>query len=202
MQRASKDARASASQARQEADMACIKFTASTGQHMKARSDLGIHMEVTKELSCLDHSTPEGQARILELHDQHRAILKLKDNAASDALAAADKYKSFCEEQMWKVLTTSNVRYDKSVYTGFEFPQLVEPSERKATLLSFVEWTKRASVVKKYYAIVSDMRTMATVIDTVTGIYERPRKAHQDTGFSAVFSRQDDREDLATELRA
>ena len=189
MQRASNDARASASQAKQEADMACIKFTAAVyvGQHMKAGADLGLHMEVTKELLCLDHNTSEGQARILELQNEHSTILQMKDNAVSDALASADKYKTFCEEQMWKVLTTSNVRYDKAVYAGFEFPQAVEPSERKATLLSFMEWTKRAPVVKKYYALVSDMRAMATVMDAVTGIYEKQRKAQADAGFNAVF---------------
>ena len=165
MQRASKDARASASQAKQEADLACINFTAAVGQHMKTGADLGLHMEVTKELLCLDHNTSEGQTRILELQTEHRAILLMKDNAVSDVLASADKYKMFCEEKMWKVLTTSNVRYDKAVYAGFEFPQVVEPSERKATLLSFMEWTKRAPVVKKYFALVSDMRTMATVMD-------------------------------------
>jgi len=200
MQQASNDARASASQAKQEADLACIKFTSAVSQHMKAGADLGLHMEVNKELLCLDHNTIEGQARILELQQEHSSILQMKDNAVSDALASADKYKTFCEEQMWKVLTTSNVRYDKAVYAGFDFPQVIEPGERKATLLSFMEWTKRAPVVKKYYALVSDMRAMATVMDAVTGIYEKPRKAQADAGFSAVFSRQD--EDLATELRA
>jgi hypothetical protein len=125
MQRASNDARASASQAKQEADMACIKFTAAVyvGQHMKAGADLGLHMEVTKELLCLDHNTSEGQARILELQNEHSTILQMKDNAVSDALASADKYKTFCEEQMtlWKVLTTSNVRYDKAVYSATAF---------------------------------------------------------------------------------
>ena len=104
---------------------------------MKAGADLGMHMEVTKELLCLDHNTSEGQARILELQNEHSTILQMKDNTVSDALASADKYKTLCEEQMWKVLTTSNVRYDKAVHAGFEYPQVVEPSERKATLLFF-----------------------------------------------------------------
>ena len=68
---------------------------------MKAGADLGMHMEVTKELMtlCLDHNTSEGQARILELQNEHSTILQMKDNAVSDALASADKCKTLCDSR-------------------------------------------------------------------------------------------------------
>ena len=60
---------------------------------------------------------------------------------------SADTYKTFCEERMWGILTTSNVKLYKSTYATFAFPTVVEPTDRKVVLLSFLEWTKKAAVV-------------------------------------------------------
>ena len=180
-----------------QADQACLEFQEAEDRHVVAGKDLGSYMALSRELKAQDHNTSEGAQRILDINGL--PLMQRTAKEYSDELSSADTYKKFTEERMWGVMTTSNVRLDKSTYAMFEFPKIVEPTDRKAVLLSFLEWTKKAAVVKKYYALIADMRAMATVMDAVTGVYEQPRKKATAV-LKERYRRQDS--DLATELRA
>ena len=161
-----------------QADLACLKFQEASDRHVVAGRDLGTFVALTRELQPADHNTAEGANKILEITAHAMPIMNRKSKDFPDNVSSAETYKKFCEERMWGVLTTNNVGLDKSTYPTLAFPSVVEPIDRKAGLLSFLEWTKRPSVVKKYYALIAGMRAMATVMDAVTGVYDKPCKKH------------------------
>ena len=111
-----------------QADLACLECQEAEDRHVVAGKDLGSFMALSRELKALDHNTPEGANRILDIRALPLMARTAKDY--SDDLSSADTYKTFCEERMWGIITTSNVRLDKSTYATFAFPKVVEPTDR------------------------------------------------------------------------
>ena len=63
---------------------------------------------------------------------------------------------------------------DKSKLSMPELPSTIDPSKRKMMLNMLMNWSTQPTVIKNFPLLILNIRAMASIMDPITGIYEKP----------------------------
>lgn len=156
-------------------DERALEFAAAKSRVQAAGSALGSRLMVDEKIAAIKAQGVTGdKSELNSLTNKAVAMAEPKD--VRQKLKTAKEYKQYCEDAMWEVLTSGNVRDDKQAVPLPTFPATIDQNDRKAILTHLVDWSQIPSVVKRYRLLVPEVRPMAKVMDPITGIYQEPRK--------------------------
>ena len=157
-----------------ELDEKATTFVAAKTRHEKSGTALGKRMVADDNLR---DAIAEGVSEPTLKHLQENADrLRTQEELRVD-LKATKEFMRYCEDAMWETLLEGNVREDKGTFAMLQFPGTIDPADRKVVLATLLEWSQQPAVVKRYSLLIPEIRSMATVMDPVTGVYAKPRQS-------------------------
>ena len=117
----------------------------------------------------------------------------------NEQFSSASNYEKFALQDMYEVLSNVPIAQDVSKLEMPSLPASIDSSKRKEVLNMLMNWSRQPAVIKNFPMLILDVRSMASIMDPITGIYDAPIPP-KDKDLLSEYNKQD--KALALELQA
>ena len=132
-----------------------------------------------------------------DLHSTGMSLTDLKQR--NEQFSSASNYEKFALQDMYEVLSNVPIAQDVSKLEMPSLPASIDSSKRKEVLNMLMNWSRQPAVIKNFPMLILDVRSMSSIMDPITGIYDAPIPP-KDKDLLSEYNKQD--KALALELQA